>query len=94
MAGGSGVGKSALSVRFLTKRFIGEYEHAPQLLYSKTMDISGRRLSLEVLDTCSREVPPLLAGHLLLVVYSITERTSLDLAGDILRNSAPILDNR
>ena len=88
------MGKSALAVRFLTKRFIGEYEHAPQLLYSKTMDISGRRLSLEVLDTSSREVPPLLAGHLLLVVYSITERTSLDLAGHILRNTAPILDNR
>ena len=88
------MGKSALSVRFLTRRFIGEYEHAPELLYSKTMDISGRRLELEVVDTSRREVPSLLASHLLLVVYSITERSSLDLAGDILRNTAPIVDNR
>ena len=28
VCGGRGVGKSALAVRFLTRRFIGEYQHA------------------------------------------------------------------
>ena len=34
VVGGKGVGKSALSVRFLTKRYIGEYQDAKGKLKS------------------------------------------------------------
>uniref|UniRef100_A0A8C3QC78 small monomeric GTPase n=1 Tax=Geospiza parvula TaxID=87175 RepID=A0A8C3QC78_GEOPR len=63
--GGSGVGKTALVVRFLTKRFIGDYEantgrHGQHLLpgADKPLHLLGRRLRLRVLHHGLRELPP------------------------------------
>ncbi|CAL9694153.1 unnamed protein product [Knipowitschia caucasica] len=47
--GASGVGKTALIVRFLTKRFIGDYEPNTGALYSRTLD--SEDLSLQIQDT-------------------------------------------
>ncbi|KAL8181191.1 UNVERIFIED_CONTAM: hypothetical protein K2H54_049324, partial [Gekko kuhli] len=49
--GGSGVGKTALIVRFLTKRFIGDYEANTGALYSRKFTIDGEQISLQVQDT-------------------------------------------
>uniref|UniRef100_A0A8C7E064 small monomeric GTPase n=1 Tax=Naja naja TaxID=35670 RepID=A0A8C7E064_NAJNA len=49
--GGSGVGKTALVVRFLTKRFIGDYEANTGALYSRKFTIDGEQISLQVQDT-------------------------------------------
>ncbi|XP_053555186.1 ras-like protein family member 11A-like [Bombina bombina] len=49
--GGSGVGKTALIVRFLTKRFIGDYEANTGALYSRKVTIDGEQISLQVQDT-------------------------------------------
>ncbi|XP_032993767.1 ras-like protein family member 11A-like isoform X1 [Lacerta agilis] len=49
--GGSGVGKTALIVRFLTKRFIGDYEANTGALYSRKFTIDGEQLTLQVQDT-------------------------------------------
>ncbi|OCT67452.1 ras-like protein family member 11A-like isoform X1 [Xenopus laevis] len=49
--GGSGVGKTALVVRFLTKRFIGDYEANAGALYSRKVTIDGEQISLQVQDT-------------------------------------------
>ncbi|KAM8953537.1 ras-like protein family member 11A-like isoform 1-T1 [Pelodytes ibericus] len=60
--GGSGVGKTvffsffclfvpALVVRFLTKRFIGDYEANTGALYSRKVTIDGEQISLQVQDT-------------------------------------------
>ncbi|XP_003229636.2 ras-like protein family member 11A-like [Anolis carolinensis] len=49
--GGSGVGKTALIVRFLTKRFIGDYEANTGALYSRQFTIDGEQVSLQVQDT-------------------------------------------
>ncbi|MEE6523671.1 hypothetical protein FKM82_022676 [Ascaphus truei] len=49
--GGSGVGKTALVVRFLTKRFIGDYETNTGALYSRKVAIDGEQISLQVQDT-------------------------------------------
>nr|XP_020639961.1 ras-like protein family member 11A-like [Pogona vitticeps] len=49
--GGSGVGKTALVVRFLTKRFIGDYEANTGALYSRKFTIDGEQVSLQVQDT-------------------------------------------
>ncbi|KAG8448118.1 hypothetical protein GDO86_015276 [Hymenochirus boettgeri] len=49
--GGSGVGKTALIVRFLTKRFIGDYEANTGALYSRKVTIDGEQISLQIQDT-------------------------------------------
>ncbi|XP_052359343.1 ras-related and estrogen-regulated growth inhibitor-like protein [Oncorhynchus keta] len=52
--GGEGVGKSALIVRFLTRRFIGEYSSSSECIYRKRLSIDGRQLNLELYDPCSQ----------------------------------------
>ncbi|XP_019899783.1 ras-like protein family member 11A-like isoform X2 [Esox lucius] len=49
--GASNVGKTALIVRFLTKRFIGDYEANTGALYSRKISIDGEQVSLQVQDT-------------------------------------------
>ncbi|XP_046892784.1 ras-like protein family member 11B [Hypomesus transpacificus] len=49
--GGSGVGKTALVVRFLTKRFIGDYERNAGNLYSREVQVDGQQVAIQVQDT-------------------------------------------
>ncbi|XP_062404294.1 ras-related and estrogen-regulated growth inhibitor-like protein isoform X1 [Sardina pilchardus] len=44
------VGKSALTVRFLTRRFIGEYGDI-ETIYSHTFSLDGRELTLSIWDS-------------------------------------------
>ncbi|XP_037656006.1 ras-like protein family member 11A [Choloepus didactylus] len=87
---GSGrVGKSAMIVRFLTKRFIGDYEPNTDKLYSRLVYVEGDQLSLQIQDTpgCVQVQDNLLqvADSLsrcvqwaegFLLVYSITDYSS------------------
>uniref|UniRef100_A0A3B4VNZ8 small monomeric GTPase n=1 Tax=Seriola dumerili TaxID=41447 RepID=A0A3B4VNZ8_SERDU len=54
LLGSEGAGKTALLVRFLTKRFIGEYASSANSFYNKRMSIDGRQLNLEIFDPCSQ----------------------------------------
>ncbi|XP_062068241.1 ras-like protein family member 11A [Lepus europaeus] len=45
------VGKSAMIVRFLTKRFLGDYEPNTGKLYSRLVYVEGDQLSLQIQDT-------------------------------------------
>uniref|UniRef100_A0A4W6EU14 small monomeric GTPase n=1 Tax=Lates calcarifer TaxID=8187 RepID=A0A4W6EU14_LATCA len=49
--GGSGVGKTALVVRFLTRRFIGDYERNAGNLYSREVQVDGEQVTIQVQDT-------------------------------------------
>ncbi|XP_042196629.1 ras-like protein family member 11A-like [Callorhinchus milii] len=49
--GGRGVGKTALIVRFLTKRFIGDYEPNTGALYARQIIIDGDHISLQMQET-------------------------------------------
>ncbi|XP_037336000.2 ras-like protein family member 11A-like isoform X2 [Pungitius pungitius] len=49
--GASNVGKTALIVRFLTKRFIGDYEANTGALYSRKVALEGEEVSLQIQDT-------------------------------------------
>ncbi|XP_054552391.1 ras-related and estrogen-regulated growth inhibitor-like protein isoform X1 [Talpa occidentalis] len=51
--GAEGTGKSALIVRFLTKRFIGEYASNFESIYNKHLYLEGKQLNLEIYDPCS-----------------------------------------
>ncbi|XP_066478297.1 ras-like protein family member 11A [Tiliqua scincoides] len=49
--GTGGVGKSAMIVRYLTRRFIGDYEPNTGNLYSRLVPVEGDQMFLQIQDT-------------------------------------------
>ncbi|MBN3313558.1 RERGL protein, partial [Atractosteus spatula] len=89
--GSEGVGKSALIVRFLTKRFIGEYASSSETVYRKRVSCDGRQMNLEIYDPCSRpcEGQSSLNDQVhwadgFVVVYDISDRSSFTTAKAII----------
>lgn len=85
IVGAPGVGKTALVVRFITKRYIGEYAHEAENRYKHEALVDGEPVLFEILDTCPRnenELPN--TSELsqwadgILLVYSITDRKSFN----------------
>lgn len=81
--GQNGVGKSALTVRFLTQRFIGDYDPLLENTYSCNKCIDGETVSLEVLDTAALEENSKLESNIkwadaFILVYSVTDRCSFN----------------
>ncbi|XP_075704933.1 ras-related and estrogen-regulated growth inhibitor [Rhinoderma darwinii] len=81
--GRAGVGKSALLVRFLTKRFIWEYDPTLESTYRHQTTIDDEAVSMELLDTAGQEDPLQREGHVrwgegFLIVYDITDRGSFE----------------
>nr|XP_034334324.1 ras-related and estrogen-regulated growth inhibitor [Crassostrea gigas] len=89
--GTDGVGKSALSVRFLTKRFIGEYDQTVESKYKYTTTTDGETITFEVLDTisesedCGARDDVLRWADGVLIVYSVVSRDTFDVIQDIRR---------
>ncbi|KAM9383874.1 ras-like protein family member 11B [Pholidichthys leucotaenia] len=89
--GGGGVGKTALVVRFLTRRFIGDYERNAGSLYSREVQVDGEQVTIQVQDTPGAEMTDRgvsLPDHVtrsiqwadaVVLVYSVTDRRSFDL---------------
>ncbi|XP_021504323.1 ras-related and estrogen-regulated growth inhibitor-like protein [Meriones unguiculatus] len=85
--GGKSSGKSALTVRFLTKRFIGEYASNFESIYNKHLCLDGKTLNLEIYDQCSQpeKARCSLPGELhwadgFVIVYDISDRPSFAFA--------------
>lgn len=82
LLGNEGVGKTALLVRFLCHRFIGEYDPTIEDCYRRTIKVDGDEVTIDVLDTAYRNTPSKLvekflhAGDGFIVVYSMTDRKS------------------
>ncbi|MPC62047.1 ras-related and estrogen-regulated growth inhibitor-like protein [Portunus trituberculatus] len=80
VVGTSAVGKSALTVRYLTKRFIGEYRSDTDMLYKCVLQVDGAPQSVEIMDTsatCEKTSDPYLQwAEAFVVVYSITDKDS------------------
>ncbi|KAL2089871.1 hypothetical protein ACEWY4_014559 [Coilia grayii] len=93
--GGSGVGKTALVVRFLTRRFIGDYERNAGNLYSREVQIDNEQVAIQVQDTPGVNVSgnaPGCFNHVtcsiqwadaIVLVYSVTDQCSFDLIGQL-----------
>ncbi|XP_051952193.1 ras-like protein family member 11B isoform X1 [Xyrauchen texanus] len=93
--GGSGVGKTALVVRFLTKRFIGDYERNVGNLYSREVQIDGEQVAIQVQDTpgvqmngnglsCTDHLARSIQwADAVVMVYSVTDCRSFDLIGQL-----------
>ncbi|XP_053957320.1 ras-related and estrogen-regulated growth inhibitor-like protein [Anastrepha obliqua] len=83
--GNADVGKSALTVRYLTGRFIGEYRSNTDLLYNKTISLDAGLTEVEIVDVYAGNeddfpVEQVLWADACMVVYNITERRSFDYA--------------
>jgi len=81
--GAGGVGKSALTVRFMRNEFVESYDPTIQEEYRKTVDIDGEMTWLEVLDTAGAEQFTAInelyitAGRGFILVFSLTLEASL-----------------
>lgn len=86
LLGAHSVGKSALTVRFLTRRFIGEYGDI-ESVYSRVDRIAGQKVCFNIWDSVysqdgeqnpSVSVKQLQWADGMILVYSICDRRSFD----------------
>nr|XP_016852435.1 PREDICTED: LOW QUALITY PROTEIN: ras-like protein family member 12 [Anolis carolinensis] len=78
-----GSGKSALTVKFLTKRFISEYDPNLEDTYASEEVVDQQPVLMKVMDTADQDVPVSCERYLnwanaFIVVYSINNRKSFE----------------
>ncbi|XP_048473382.1 ras-related and estrogen-regulated growth inhibitor-like isoform X1 [Rhincodon typus] len=82
--GQGAVGKTAITVRFITKRFIGEYDPTLETIYRHVSSVDGECVQFEVLDTAGQEEDAMLIEEKIkwaegfIIAYSVTDRCSFD----------------
>ncbi|XP_038667084.1 ras-related and estrogen-regulated growth inhibitor isoform X1 [Scyliorhinus canicula] len=83
--GRAAVGKSAIVVRFLTKRFIWEYDPTLESTYRHQATIDDEAVSMEILDTAGQKKEDAIQreSHMrwaegFVLVYDITDRISFE----------------
>ncbi|ESP01071.1 hypothetical protein LOTGIDRAFT_97342, partial [Lottia gigantea] len=79
--GENGVGKTALTVRFITRRYIGEYDPDLEKVYSCTKSVNGNTVDFEIMDTANennRLEENIRWADAFLLVYSVTDRCSFN----------------
>ncbi|XP_071551781.1 ras-related and estrogen-regulated growth inhibitor-like isoform X1 [Panulirus ornatus] len=84
--GQAGVGKSALVVRYITRRYIGEYDPCLERVYPHTAAVDGETLALEILDPAgqSHETDSVRLesnirwADVFVLMYSVTDKCSFD----------------
>ncbi|XP_051813131.1 ras-related and estrogen-regulated growth inhibitor-like protein [Acanthochromis polyacanthus] len=88
LLGAHNVGKSALTVRFLTRRFIGEYGDM-ESVYSRIDTIDGQEICFNIWDSqftqvgeksCSVSDKQLQWADGMILVYDICDRSSFDVS--------------
>ncbi|KAF8791940.1 ras-related and estrogen-regulated growth inhibitor-like protein [Argiope bruennichi] len=87
--GARGVGKSAVTVRYLTKRYIGEYSSSTEFLYKQSVNFDNVTTQVEILDTSQCEDQCCLQDHIdwadaYVVVYSVCDRSTFEVARKLL----------
>ncbi|KAI5705151.1 hypothetical protein M8J75_012402 [Diaphorina citri] len=85
------VGKSALTVRYLTRRFIGEYRSNADLLYRQTVTINNSPLEVEIIDVSGETRDSFPSDQICwadgcIIVYSLIDKESFDYAVSTLQN--------
>lgn len=76
------VGKSAMTVRLLTKRFIGEYDSSLESIYRHYFKLEENFIALDIMDTAGKNTEEKLSqcssfGNMFFLLFSITDRSSL-----------------
>jgi small GTP-binding protein len=95
MFGGGGVGKTALILRFLKNQFVEEYIPTLADDFRHDLNVDGRTIHLELIDTAGQDDFSEMRSHFyqsvqgFMLVYSVTDRQSLaeveEIYGDICR---------
>jgi len=84
MLGNGGVGKSALTFRFVQDKFVEAYNPTIEDSYRKPIKVDGKNILLDILDTAGQEEYTELrevymrGGEGFIIVYSITDRKSFN----------------
>jgi small GTP-binding protein len=82
--GSGGVGKSAITIRFVNRHFEAKYDPTIEDRYQKVIDYQGVPCVLEILDTAGQETFSAMRelymknGEGFVLVYSITSQRSLE----------------
>ncbi|XP_076068755.1 ras-related and estrogen-regulated growth inhibitor [Oratosquilla oratoria] len=84
--GQSGVGKSALVVRFITRRYIGEYDPTLERIYPCTVVVRGNLVSFEILDSAGQSQESdsvrlecnIRWADVFVLMYSVADKCSFD----------------
>jgi len=86
VVGAGGVGKSALTVRFIQGNFVEKYDPTIEDSYRKQVEVDGVACMLDIMDTAGQEEYSALrdqymkTGQGFILVYSITSPTSFEAA--------------
>ncbi|XP_071482587.1 ras-related and estrogen-regulated growth inhibitor-like [Diadema antillarum] len=83
LLGVPGVGKTAITVRYTTRRFIGEYDPTLEYLCRYNTKIDSKDITMEIQDTAGYDdfghrSRYAIWGDAFLFVYSITDRSSFE----------------
>lgn len=94
LLGSLGVGKSALTVKFITRRFINEYDPTLEDTYTKEDVIDNQMIIVKVMDTAHEDSENLERylrwSDAVVVVYSITSKQSYQRAKGLLQEIAEL----
>merc|ERR1712137_277238 len=89
VVGAGGVGKSALTVRFIQGNFVEKYDPTIEDSYRKLTEVDGAAYMLDIMDTAGQEEYSALrdsymkTGQGFVLAYSVTTSTSFDAAGKL-----------
>lgn len=89
VVGAGGVGKSALTVRFIQGNFVEKYDPTIEDSYRKQVEIDAKACMLDIMDTAGQEEYSALrdqymkSGQGFVLVYSITSKASFEQANKL-----------
>mmetsp|Transcript_7559 Transcript_7559/g.19308 ORF Transcript_7559/g.19308 Transcript_7559/m.19308 type:complete len:218 (-) Transcript_7559:212-865(-) len=84
VVGTGGVGKSAMTLRFVKNEWVSKYDPTFCDSYAKTVEVDGEAIDVEILDTAGQEAYAALRekwlheGHGFVLVYSIVKDETLE----------------
>ncbi|KAH3743898.1 Rac1 protein [Pelomyxa schiedti] len=99
IVGGGGVGKSALTIQFIQKHFINEYDPTIEDSYRKQISLNGQTITLDILDTAGQEEYSAMrdqymrTGQGFIFVYDVTSRNSYDELSNFLEQVKRVKDS-
>ncbi|XP_061181372.1 ras-related and estrogen-regulated growth inhibitor-like [Saccostrea echinata] len=85
--GKEGVGKTAIVVRFLTGRYLSEYASLEEVTYERNVTVDEKQVSIKITDVAGKNLDRKSTSRDWLhkidgavIVYSVTDRNSYDIA--------------
>ena len=96
--GGGGVGKSSITIRFITNNFVEDYDATIEDSYRKVFNVDQEICNLEILDTAGQEeFKPLVNGWIrssegFILVYDVTNRQTFEEVKGFYENIVQTLD--